>query len=123
MGPKLWDSVLGQLAAVALLPGYCPISPALQMWAGQQLDNSKLSLPLASPILPDPQVRKTPHVRSSHCSFLTSSVCTRSSAEQLHEKRAVCMTPDTVSSTQEEHLKEQFERDLRHLALFAVLQC
>lgn len=43
MGPNLWDSILGQLAAMALLPGYCPISPALQMWAGQQLSNTKLS--------------------------------------------------------------------------------
>lgn len=53
---------------------------------------------------------------------LMCSVCTGLSAEQLHEKRSGCTTPGTASSTQEQQLKEPFERDLRHLAPFAVVQ-
>lgn len=89
-GPNLWGNMLSVLTAVAHLLGHCPTSPAQYVWAGQLQCNTELSLPLASPVLHHPQMRKTAHTRSSTCHFLTWSVCTstneRPPAEQLHER-------------------------------------
>lgn len=59
-GPHLQGWVLAVLPAAAHLPGHCPTSPARYVRAGQQQCNMELSLPLASPVLPHPQMMKTP---------------------------------------------------------------
>lgn len=82
-GPNLWGNVLAALTAVAHLPGHCLISAAQYMQAGQQQRNTELSLPLASSVLPHPQMRKTPHARSSTCHFLMWSVYTSTNVHQL----------------------------------------
>lgn len=69
-GPDLKGNVLAALTAWAL--------PQLSAWhirAGQQYHNTKLSIALASLVLPHPHMRKTSHARTSTCHFLTWSVC------------------------------------------------